>query len=186
MPSFHFSARAARDMADIATYTLSTWGVSQMTKYLSVIEQCASLLASNPRLGRACVQIRPGLYRFEKKRNTNIFNSSLFTKSSPSGARQETRRNSIALAANVCKGDVIGNGSKPVGLIANRQPDGWLEANAGLAMWDRFSVCVSVPSSRSDTFAHQQIYDRTKLLKIHLRACIISLSPLAYYQSTPH
>lgn len=157
-------------------------------EFISTVEQVKSVLYSRnsqengvPGAGNCT-----GLYRFEKKRNTNIFNSSLFTKSSPSGARQETRRNSIALAANVCKGDVIGNGSKPVGLIANRQPDGWLEANAGLEMWDRFSVCISIPLSRSDTFAHQQIYDGTKLLKIHLRACIISLSPLAYYQSTPH
>jgi toxin ParE1/3/4 len=73
MHAFHFSSRAADDMADIASYTLSTWGVSQMVKYLSAIEQCASLLAENPKLGRPCVQIRPGLRRFEKAEHVIYF-----------------------------------------------------------------------------------------------------------------
>jgi toxin ParE1/3/4 len=66
MAWFRFSPRAADDMADIGSYTINTWGVSQMVEYLSTIEKCASLLAINPKLGRPCVKIRPGLHRFEK------------------------------------------------------------------------------------------------------------------------
>ena len=60
-------------MADIASYTLNAWGVSQMVKYLSAIEQCASLLAENPRLGRPCAPIRSGLRRFEKAAHVIYF-----------------------------------------------------------------------------------------------------------------
>jgi toxin ParE1/3/4 len=56
-------------MAEIAAYTLSEWGVTQMEKYLSAIEQCATLLAGTPRLGRPCGQILPGLCRFEKEQH---------------------------------------------------------------------------------------------------------------------
>jgi plasmid stabilization system protein ParE len=69
MASFRFSSLATYDMAEITAYTLREWGVAQMTKYLSAIEQCATLLAGNPGLGRPCGQILPGLYRFEKEQH---------------------------------------------------------------------------------------------------------------------
>jgi toxin ParE1/3/4 len=66
MATFFLSPRAAEDMAGIATYTLSTWGESQMLKYVGALRQCARLLAENSKLGRPCGWIRPGLRRFEK------------------------------------------------------------------------------------------------------------------------
>jgi toxin ParE1/3/4 len=64
--TFRLSAQATDDLLGIASYTWSTWGEAQMTKYVDGMEQCAQLLAKNPGLGRLCEWITPGLHRFEK------------------------------------------------------------------------------------------------------------------------
>ena len=66
MRTFRLSALATDDLLSIAAYTWNTWGEAQMAKYVDTLEQCAQRLAGNPKLGRPCVSIRPGLRRFEK------------------------------------------------------------------------------------------------------------------------
>jgi plasmid stabilization system protein ParE len=69
MAKVRFSRSAKSDLLSIGAYTLQTWGAAQAEHYLAQLEQCAKLLAGNPSLGRPCVWIRPGLYRFEKGRH---------------------------------------------------------------------------------------------------------------------
>jgi toxin ParE1/3/4 len=69
MATVHFSSRAAQDMTDIAIYTLSNWGELQMMKYTTALEQCAWMLAENPKLGRSCSWILPDMRRFEKEQH---------------------------------------------------------------------------------------------------------------------
>ncbi len=52
-------------MLSIGAYTLRTWGEDQAIRYLSDLEEACELLTSNPALGRACDDIRPGLRRME-------------------------------------------------------------------------------------------------------------------------
>lgn len=66
MPAVVFSAAAEDDLVSIADYTRRTWGEAQADRYMSAIEDCCLHLAQNPRLGRACEEIRPGLRRMEE------------------------------------------------------------------------------------------------------------------------
>lgn len=66
MGDVRFSRRAEADLLEIGSYTLREWGSKQTARYLRDLQRCTALLASNPRLGRACDEVRPGLMRFEK------------------------------------------------------------------------------------------------------------------------
>jgi toxin ParE1/3/4 len=63
---FTLSRLAETDLEGVAEYTLQRWGEAQAEKYLSEMETCCRMLASNPQLGRACDDIRPGLRRIER------------------------------------------------------------------------------------------------------------------------
>jgi toxin ParE1/3/4 len=69
MATLYYSRSAKADLLSIGAYTLETWGTAQAERYLDSLEQCAKMLAANPRLGRQCMWIRPGLRRFEKGRH---------------------------------------------------------------------------------------------------------------------
>ena len=58
---------------DIGTYTLHTWGEDQTIRYIDGLESCCQRLAENPRLGRACDHIRPGLRRMEHGRHVVFY-----------------------------------------------------------------------------------------------------------------
>jgi len=73
MATVHFSRSAKADLLHIGAYTLQAWGAAQAGCYLDSLECCAKLLASNPLLGRPCDWVRPGLYRFEKKRHVLFY-----------------------------------------------------------------------------------------------------------------
>jgi toxin ParE1/3/4 len=64
---------AIDDLADIELYTESRWGRKQADKYLQALEECASMLARNPSLGRPCDHLNPGLFRFEKGRHAIFY-----------------------------------------------------------------------------------------------------------------
>lgn len=49
----------------ISDYGLSTWGAKQAIHYIDSLESCCQRLADNPKLGRLCEHIRPGLRRME-------------------------------------------------------------------------------------------------------------------------
>ncbi|MDX2141943.1 MAG: type II toxin-antitoxin system RelE/ParE family toxin [Rhodospirillaceae bacterium] len=57
---YHVSTRAARDLADIATYTQHTWGTPQRREYLSQLETAMNNIADNPEIGIARLEL-PGL-----------------------------------------------------------------------------------------------------------------------------
>jgi toxin ParE1/3/4 len=57
---------AELDLLFIATYTKERWGEAQSDRYVADLQDCAELLAAQPRLGRACGQIRAGLRRLEQ------------------------------------------------------------------------------------------------------------------------
>jgi toxin ParE1/3/4 len=69
LATFRFSRLAERDLVDIGTYTLRTWGEDQTIRYIDGLETCCRQLAKNPELGRACDHVRPGLRRMEHGRH---------------------------------------------------------------------------------------------------------------------
>ena len=60
-PELHLelSEQARRDFRDILTYTLKTWGESQLVTYRNIIDSKLRSLAQDPRAGRD--SIKPGL-----------------------------------------------------------------------------------------------------------------------------
>jgi toxin ParE1/3/4 len=73
MAKFRLSRLAEADLMDIGTYSLNKWGEDQTVRYLDALEACCQQLADNPRLGRACDQIRPGLRRMEIGRHVIFY-----------------------------------------------------------------------------------------------------------------
>jgi toxin ParE1/3/4 len=73
MATVRLSRSAKADLLSIGAYTLHTWGPLQAARYLGGLEHCATLLAGNPSLGRACEWIRPGLRRFETGRHVLFY-----------------------------------------------------------------------------------------------------------------
>jgi toxin ParE1/3/4 len=70
---FRFSRRAEADLLSIGAYTLRTWGEAQVVDYISDLEICCQRLADNPRLGRPCNHIRPGLRRMEQGKHVIFY-----------------------------------------------------------------------------------------------------------------
>jgi toxin ParE1/3/4 len=77
--SFRFLRSAAGDLQNIAAYTPGTWGQAQADRYLSELAACCQRLADNPRMGRLCSNIRPGLRRLEHGKHV------LFYRQEPGG-----------------------------------------------------------------------------------------------------
>jgi toxin ParE1/3/4 len=73
MPKARFSGKAEADLLSIGAYTLRTWGERQTARYLDELERCAKMLARNPKIGRSCDWIRPGLHRFEQGRHVVFY-----------------------------------------------------------------------------------------------------------------
>lgn len=73
MPRFRLTSRAEADLAEIAAYTLRTWGQRQCARYLDQLEECCQRLADHPILGRACDGIRPGLRRREQGKHVIFY-----------------------------------------------------------------------------------------------------------------
>jgi toxin ParE1/3/4 len=53
-----------RDIEDMWDYTATTWSQSQAEIYIRLIQRTFELLADDPRLGRACDEIRTGYRKF--------------------------------------------------------------------------------------------------------------------------
>jgi len=58
-----FTRLAEADLLDIGLYTIRTWGRRQCTRDLRQLEQHCCQLADDPKRGRPCDKIRPGLRR---------------------------------------------------------------------------------------------------------------------------
>ena len=67
MADYRLSARAETDLAEIADYTVATFGIEQARRYRNDLESCFEYLAENPRLGRSAESLAPGLRRFEHR-----------------------------------------------------------------------------------------------------------------------
>lgn len=73
MATVRLSRLAEADLLDIGIYTLRTWGEDQTIRYFDDLETCCLQLAKNPRMGRACGHIRPGLHRMEHGRHVIFY-----------------------------------------------------------------------------------------------------------------
>jgi toxin ParE1/3/4 len=73
MGQVRFSVRARADLRNITVYTIQEWRESQADRYLNGLEDCCSLLGSNPGLGRRCDWILQGMRRMEKGRHVVFY-----------------------------------------------------------------------------------------------------------------
>ena len=67
MPDYHLSKRAREDLANIADYTIQTFGVAQSRIYRDALSHCFSMLAETPTMGRSAEYVEPHIRRFQHK-----------------------------------------------------------------------------------------------------------------------
>lgn len=60
MSGYLLSPAAQADLEQIWDYTHEHWGVDQAEQYLRELQRAIERAAANPRIGRACEEIRPG------------------------------------------------------------------------------------------------------------------------------
>ncbi len=64
MPNFSLTEAAKNDLKNIARFTQKRWGREQRNHYLKSLDDCFYQLSSNPAMGKACGEIRPGYHKF--------------------------------------------------------------------------------------------------------------------------
>jgi toxin ParE1/3/4 len=62
---FRLSGDAYQDIKEIYRFSLESFGQARADRYVAGLEDCLTLLASNPLMGRDFGQIRTGLRRHE-------------------------------------------------------------------------------------------------------------------------
>lgn len=67
MPDYRLSKRVRDDLANIADYTIETFGVAQSRVYRDALSRCFSMLAETPTMGRSAEYVEPYLRRFQYK-----------------------------------------------------------------------------------------------------------------------
>ncbi len=67
MADYRLASRARTDLAEIADYTIETFGIEQARRYRDELEACFRNLAENPRSGRSAERLAPGLRRWEHR-----------------------------------------------------------------------------------------------------------------------
>ena len=67
MRDLRFSRRADADLADIADYTIATFGTAQARKYRDQLRACFDSLRENTLLGRTAEDLAPGLRRIRQQ-----------------------------------------------------------------------------------------------------------------------
>ena len=67
MSDYRLSRRAAKDLEDLADYTIERYGIAQARTYRDSLKACFEQLAGNSKLGRKAEQLACGLRRFEHK-----------------------------------------------------------------------------------------------------------------------
>lgn len=71
--SVSYTRRAERDIAEIAAYTVTTWGEEQWEIYAALLEHtCEVILPKNLRFARQ-FPLRPGLFRWKCERHVIFF-----------------------------------------------------------------------------------------------------------------
>ena len=61
---FIVSPRARADIDDIWDYTVEHWGERQAEIYLRLLKAAVDAVATDPEVGRACDDVRPGYRRY--------------------------------------------------------------------------------------------------------------------------
>jgi toxin ParE1/3/4 len=61
---FVVSPRAQADIDDIWEYTVGRWGTRQAETYLRLIKEAVEAVATDPRAGRTCDDVRPGYRKY--------------------------------------------------------------------------------------------------------------------------
>ena len=61
MVTVRFTRLAEADLLGIGLYTNRTWGRKECNRYLKQLEEQCRELAADPKRGRLCDEIRPGL-----------------------------------------------------------------------------------------------------------------------------
>ncbi|MEH6660818.1 MAG: type II toxin-antitoxin system RelE/ParE family toxin [Parasphingorhabdus sp.] len=67
MADLRLSRRAASDLAEIADYTISEFGIEQARLYRDQFQACFQSLLANPQLGRSAEEVAPGLRRIRQQ-----------------------------------------------------------------------------------------------------------------------
>ena len=67
MADLRISRRAAADLAEIADYTISEFGVSQARRYRDQLQACFTSITGNPSLGKSADDLAPGLRRIRQQ-----------------------------------------------------------------------------------------------------------------------
>lgn len=67
MAELRLSRRAASDLAEIADYTISEFGIDQARRYRDQFQACFQSLLDNPQLGRSAEEVAPGLRRIRQQ-----------------------------------------------------------------------------------------------------------------------
>ena len=60
MTGYTLSPAAQNDLGEIWDYTREHWGIDQAEQYLREIQRAIERVVSNPTIGRACNDVRPG------------------------------------------------------------------------------------------------------------------------------
>jgi toxin ParE1/3/4 len=61
------------DLDQIWDYTRDRWGVEQAEEYLGELQRAIERAAANPRIGRACDEIRPGYLKLAAGSHTLFY-----------------------------------------------------------------------------------------------------------------
>lgn len=64
MTNYGFSPRARADLEEIWDYTVKRWDDDQAELYVRRIKAAVEIVATDPRLGRSCDDIRAGYYKY--------------------------------------------------------------------------------------------------------------------------
>jgi len=64
MMSYVLSPRAQADIDEIWEYSADRWDIEQANRYVSELRRAIEIVASDPRRGRSCDEIRRGYRRF--------------------------------------------------------------------------------------------------------------------------
>ncbi len=68
MASLEVTKQAEADVEDVLLRTLGRWGASKYWDYSELIEEAYAAIAANPKSGRNCSGVRPGILRHHIKR----------------------------------------------------------------------------------------------------------------------
>ena len=64
MANFSLTEEAKSDLKNIARFTQKRWSRDQRNYYLKTPDDCFHQLSSNPAIGKACGETRPGYHKF--------------------------------------------------------------------------------------------------------------------------